>query len=218
MASIARFAFSRWAKAATVVGVPLALAVLELFHPHVRDPTELSRQSLPTWLLVHYLQIALFPLAALSLGLLTAGLSGPMVVLSRIALFVFAVDFVAFDTAAGVTTGVLVEAAQNAGALAAWQAPLLTVWNHPIIGGMGSPLLAVVGTTAWLVGALASAFTLRRAGASWGLVALLGVSALGLAVFRTHAWPGGPLSFGALALAAAWGQWGGAAQHSGGGR
>lgn len=102
------------------------LAVLELFHPHVHDPTELSLQSLQTWLLVHYLQIALFPLSALSLGLLTGGLGGPAVALSRIALLVFAVDFVAFNTAAGVVTGVLVKAAQDAGALA--------VWNHPVIG------------------------------------------------------------------------------------
>jgi hypothetical protein len=29
------------------------------------------------------------------------------------------------------------------------------------------------------------------------------VSAFGLFIFRTHAWPGGPLTFGALALAAA---------------
>jgi hypothetical protein len=35
-------------------------------------------------------------------------------------------------------------------------------------------------------------------------VLLLVISALGLSIFKTHAWPGGPVSFGALAMAAAW--------------
>jgi len=36
---------------------------------------------------------------------------------------------------------------------------------------------------------------------------LLVVSGLGLSIFKTHAWPGGPVSFGALSLAAAWLRW-----------
>jgi len=40
-------------------------------------------------------------------------------------------------------------------------------------------------------------------GQSWLPTVALIVSAFGLFVFRTHAWPGGPLTFGALALAAA---------------
>jgi hypothetical protein len=36
---------------------------------------------------------------------------------------------------------------------------------------------------------------------------LLVVSRLGLSIFKTHAWQGGPVSFGALSLVAAWLQW-----------
>jgi hypothetical protein len=67
--------------------------------------------------------------------------------------------------------------------------------------------LAVLGGVAWLVGGLAAAVAVRRAGGSWTAVVLLVVSALGLVVFRTHAWPGGPATFGSLAAAAAWLQW-----------
>ena len=48
-----------------------------------------------------------------------------------------------------------------------------------------------------------AAVCIRRKGGSWMPVALLVVSAFSLSVFKTHAWPGGPLSFGALSLAAA---------------
>jgi hypothetical protein len=68
-------------------------------------------------------------------------------------------------------------------------------------------VLAVVGSLAWLVGTLAATVAVRRAGSSWVPVVLLVASALGLTVFRTHAWPGGPITFGTLGAAGAWLQW-----------
>jgi hypothetical protein len=38
-------------------------------------------------------------------------------------------------------------------------------------------------------------------------VALLALSSFGIPIFKTHAWPGGPLTFGGFAVAAAWLQW-----------
>jgi hypothetical protein len=61
----------------------------------------------------------------------------------------------------------------------------------------------VIGTAAWLIGSLSACLAIRRAGHSWLPVLFLIVSASGLLVFHTHAWPGGPLTFGALAAAAA---------------
>jgi hypothetical protein len=86
----------------------------------------------------------------------------------------------------------------------------MTVWGHPIIGGAPGtvPLLAVAGSIFWSIGLVATAYLERRGGRSWFPTLLLVVSALGLSVFRTHAWPGGPVSFGALGLAAASIRWG----------
>jgi hypothetical protein len=189
-----------------VVGAPLALAVVEMFHPHPHDLLQLDLQA---WLLVHYLQIPLFPLAALATTVLVRSVSGFAAALCCAGMFVFAVSYTAFDTAAGVVTGVLVEAAQAARTPEAWRGPVLAVWTHPMIGGAPGtvPLLAVLGSVAWLLGAVAAAVAVRRAGCSWTPVVLLVVSALGLLVFRTHAWPGGPVTFGSLAAAAAWLQW-----------
>jgi hypothetical protein len=190
-----------------VVGAPLALAVLEMFHPH---PHDLFHLDLQTWLLVHYLQIPLFPLAALATLGLVRGLSGFAVAMCRVAMLVFAVSSTAFDTAAGVVTGVLLKTAQATSTPEVWRAPVMeavfVVWTHPIIGGAPgtAPLLAVLGAAAWLLGAVAAAIAVRRAGCSWTPVVLLVVSGLGLLAFKTHAWPGGPVSFGSLAAAAAW--------------
>src|SRR5262249_55333598 len=43
-----------------VVGTPVVLAVLELFHPH--PPHDLFQLDVRTWLVVHYLQLPLMPL------------------------------------------------------------------------------------------------------------------------------------------------------------
>ena len=184
------------------IGSPLALAIVELFHPHPHDLLEVDLQR---WMAVHYAQIALFPLAALAECTLVARMAGAAAALCRAAMFVFAVSYVAFDTAAGVVTGVLVQAAHTGGAPDAWRPAIQAIWDHAVIGGSsdGTPMLAVIGTMAWLVGTLAAAVACQRAGRSWLATAALVVSAFGLLVFRTHAWPGGPLTFGALALAAA---------------
>jgi hypothetical protein len=184
------------------IAAPLTLAIVELFHPH---PHDLLEVDLPRWMAVHYAQLALLPLAALAECALVSGMSGAAPAFCRAAMFAFAVSYTAFDTAAGIVTGVLVQAAHAAGAPDTWRAPIEAIWNHSVVGGSshGTPALAVVGTMSWLVGTLAAAAACRRAGQSWLTMAALLVSAFGLFVFRTHAWPGGPVTFGALAAAAA---------------
>lgn len=194
---------------AFTVVAPLALAVLEIFHPH---PHDLFHLDLKAWMAVHYLQIIFFPLVALALALVVRGRRGFTPGLCRVAAFIFGVTWVAFDTAAGVTTGILLQAAQASGSPEAWRAPVMAVWAHPIVGSgavpdAAPPLLAVAGSLAWLVGCVAAAVSLRRGGSSWVPVVLLVISAASFLVFKTHAWPGGPIAFGALAAAAAWRCW-----------
>jgi hypothetical protein len=192
-----------------MVGAPLALATLEVFHPH---PGDVFQLPLGIWLAVHYTQIVLFPLAGIAVALIVRGASGVAAGLARVAAFIFAVTFVAFDTAAGVVTGVLVQAAQSSGAPEAWRPAIMAVWTHPIIGGApgSAPVLAVTGSIAWSVALVMTAVVVRRARQSWIATLLLIVSAFALSIFKTHAWPGGPLSFGALGFAAAWLRWGSA--------
>jgi hypothetical protein len=192
---------------ALVVGAPLLLAAVELFHPHPHDPLDLDVQ---TWLAVHYAQIPLFPLSALAVVALVRGRAGLAAMLCRVAMFVFAISYTAFDTAAGVVTGILVKAAHKSGTPDAWRASIDAVWRHPIMGGsplIPAPFLAVFGSVALSVGTVAAAVSLKQAGRSWAPVVLLALAGFGIGIFRTHAWPGGPLTFGGLAVAGGWLLW-----------
>jgi hypothetical protein len=192
---------SEWA---LVVAAPWGLAVLEVFHPHLHDPLQLDVR---TWLVVHYLQIALFPLAAFSVVALIRGSTGIAPALCRVAMFVFAVSYIAFDTAAGVVTGILVDAARQSGHPENWREAIDAVWKHRIVGGVGvesAPLLALAGAIALSVGTVTAAIALKRRGRPWAPVILLGLSGFGIGVFQTHAWPGGPVTFGLLGIAGAW--------------
>ena len=201
----------RLLRMAQVVSAPLVLAIVEVFHPH---PDDLLAVDVRTWLFVHFAQLALFPLAALAVTTLVRGGTGLTAALCRVAMFVFAVSFTAFDTAAGVVTGILVRAAHASGAPEAWRDAIDVLWRYPIMGGSlrwdQFPSLSVLGSMALPVGTVAAAAWLKRAGHSWAPVLLLALSGFGLVLFNTHAWPGGPLTFGALAVAAGWLQWQGA--------
>ena len=124
-----------------------------------------------------------------------------------VALFVFAASWTAWDAVAGVTTGILVQAAQHSGTPDAWTAPIEAIWLHPIMGGTGSPLLAILGSVALSIGAVAAGVVLKRAGHGWVPIVILAISSFGIAIFKTHAWPGGPFTFGGIAIANAWLLW-----------
>jgi hypothetical protein len=187
-----------------IVAAPLTLAIIELFHPH---PHDLMALDVQTWLAVHYLQLPLFPLTAVALVLLLKQRTDIAAVICKIAMFVFAVSYTAFDTAAGIVTGILLKAAHASTTPDAWRLPIDTIWTHAIVGGSASgppPLLAVLGSVALSIGTVSAAVSLKRSGSSWGPVLLLALSGFGIAVFKTHAWPGGPVTFGGMAIASTW--------------
>jgi hypothetical protein len=186
-----------------IVGAPLLLAIVECFHPHLHQPLDLDT---PRWLAVHYAQIPLFALAALAVAQLLRGQHDWAATLCRVALFVFATSYIAFDTAAGVVTGILVQQAQASPQPESWLPAIEAVWNHPIVGGSpaSAALLGALGAVALSVSGVTAALSLRRASVSWAPLLLLALAGFGITIFRTHAWPGGPLTFGGIALAAAW--------------
>lgn len=193
---------TRVRKALVIAAAPAALALLELFHPHPGH--HLLALDVGTWLTVHYVQLPLFALAAFSVASLVDTQTGIPAKVCRAALFVFAMCFVVFDTAAGLVVGSLVEAANASGRPGAWQAAIHVVWTHPVFGGADHPLLALLGRVALSVGTVSAALSLYRADHPWRPVILLGLSGCVMYVFPGHSWPGGPLTFGSMAVAVAW--------------
>jgi hypothetical protein len=95
-----------------LLGSPLALAILEIFHPNPTSVAEAVEQG--AWFMwFHIIQVPLIGLIALAVYLLTEGLEGRAVMVSRWAIGVFAVFFSAYDAAAGIATGYALRNAQG---------------------------------------------------------------------------------------------------------
>jgi hypothetical protein len=88
-----------------LLGTPLALAILEIFHPDRPNSASEAVEQGVWFMWFHFIQVPLIGLIALAVYLLTEGLEGQAVSVSRWAIGVFAVFFSAYDAAAGIGTG-----------------------------------------------------------------------------------------------------------------
>ena len=181
-----------------LLGTPLALALWEILHPQPGGASEAVEQG--AWFMwFHMIQLPLIGLIALAVYLLTEGLEGKAVMVSRWAIGVFAVFFSAYDAAAGIATGYALRNAQELSAegQAAVYEAVIDMPGLSLIFG-----LSIVGTAAWVVALIAAAIALRRAGASRGPFILLILA--GVFLMGGHPFPGGTLAFGCFFAAVAW--------------
>ena len=181
-----------------LLGTPLALSLWEIFHPQPVGVAEAVAQG--GWFMwFHIVQVPLIGLIALAVYLLTEGLEGQVVRVSRWAIAVFAVFFSAYDAAAGIATGYALRNAQglSAGAQEAVHDAVIDMPGLSLIFG-----LSIVGTGAWVVALIAAAIALRHAGATRGPFILLILA--GVFLMGGHPFPAGTLAFGCFFLAAAW--------------
>ena len=184
---------------AVLLGAPLALAVLEIFHPERPDSASAAVEQGVWFMWFHFVQVPLIGLIALAVYLLTHGLEGLSVGVSRWAIGVFAVFFSAYDAAAGIGTGYALRNARGLSA-GAQEAIYEAVKDMPVVSLIFG--LSVVGTGAWVVALVGAALSLRRAGASLGPFILLILA--GVFLMGGHPYPAGTLAFGSFFLGAAW--------------
>jgi hypothetical protein len=182
-----------------LLGVPLALALLEIFHPERPNSASEAVEQGVWFMWFHFIQVPLIGLIALAVYLLTDGLEGRSVSVSRWAIGVFAVFFSAYDAAAGIGTGYALRNARGLSA-GAQEAIYQAVKDMPVVSLIFG--LSVVGSLAWVVALVAAAMALRRAGASLGPFILLILA--GVFLMGGHPYPAGTLAFGAFFVAAAW--------------
>ncbi len=98
-----------------LLGTPLVLAVLMLFHPS--PYSDLAGKLVPIaswWTAIHTIQFVLFAFMGASVWMLTDGLRGVFVVVSRVAAVIFAVFYDIGDAVAGISTGILARRAASA--------------------------------------------------------------------------------------------------------
>jgi hypothetical protein len=182
-----------------LLGTPIALAGLEIFHPERPTSAGEAVEQGPWFMWFHFIQVPLIGLIALAVYLLTEGLQGRAVMVSRWAVGVFAIFFSAYDAAAGIGTGYALRNARGLSA-SAQQAIYEAVKDMPVVSLIF--VLSVVGSLAWVVALVCAAMALRRAGASLGPVILLILA--GVFFLGGHPYPAGTLAFGCFFVATAW--------------
>ena len=188
---------------------PFALAVLEVFHPQpdVNVQALLDASAWFAWF--HVIQLVLTGLVGLTVLLLAADFGRATAWTTRLGVGVFLVFFSAYDTIAGIGTGLAMHSARDLSA--EQQVGVFTVvkdWP-----GLGPPFaLSIVGTLGWVVAVGTLALAARRLGASrpeWITLALAAVFLLG-----GHPFPQGTLAFGSLFIAVLFHEWGPASHKS----
>jgi hypothetical protein len=152
-----------------LLGTPLALAILNLFHPS----SMAIRANLNWWITLHILNLPLFALAGLAAILLLAGGHSIIATSSRVLLIIFAVVYPAFDALLGIGSGIMVRFATTLPA--SQQGPILLasseIFHDPITLTIG-----FVGNMAWLLGILTGVLALARpVWSRWLIISLVGV-------------------------------------------
>ncbi|MGB3512908.1 MAG: hypothetical protein WBA93_27580 [Microcoleaceae cyanobacterium] len=189
-----------------VLGIPLTLGLLEIWHPvglPGKTPYESVLPKVDWWLTLHLLQLPLFGMLALAVLLLVKNLQGWAVTLSRIGIAFFIVFYNALDSIMGIAGGLLIRSARdlspNIQIFASKQFNLLLL--DPIVGGSTFSVIGVLGGGGWAVGVIAAAIALGRAGAPRLSVILLIAS--GILFGIAHVPPTGPLGMACFFIAVA---------------
>lgn len=180
-----------------VLGPPLALAILEIFHPRP-DETAQGVMDVATWFLAfHMIQLALIGLVGLSVLVLADELGQARSWAVRLGLGTFLVFYSAYDAVAGIGTGLAMRSARDLPALQQ-DGVFAVVEDWPGLDPVVFPL-AFVGTLGWVVTLGVLVVAARRGGrprSQWIFLGLAGFFLLG-----GHPFPFGTLAFGSLFMA-----------------
>jgi hypothetical protein len=197
-----RPAFSR-GELIFLIGVPLAWAVLLLFHPggEGEDVYADLHDDVTRFLVVHVGMMLFIPLMGVAVYLLVRGLDGTAASVSRIGLVLFVVFYTLWEALYGIGNGIIAnevnalpEAERAAGA------ELLQDYSeYFLIRNLG--VFALIGTVGFIAAMIAAGIALReRAGASVSVVILFGLSGL---LITAHPPPYGPVGL-VLFVVAVW--------------
>jgi hypothetical protein len=186
---------------AFLIGVPLAWAVLLMFHPggEATDVYGSARDDVTAFLVVHLGMLLFIPLMAAAVYLLLRGIEGTAAKVARIALIPFVVFYSAWETLQGIANGVLVDKVNAMPALDRDVGAELVqdFAESPLVIDLG--VFAVLGSLGLIVALIATGVALKReAGAPTSVAVLFGISGF---LITAHPPPFGPTGL-ALFIAA----------------
>ena len=176
---------------------PLLLAGLEIAHPRPQMNVQAIMDASTWFATFHVIQLALIGLVAVSVLLLADNYGRATSWPTRIGIGMFMVFFSAYDTLAGIGTGLAMRSARGLSA-AQQEGVFLVVKDWP---GLAAPfVLSILGTGGWVVAVGGLALAARRQAAPRREWLVLGLAAVFL--MAGHPFPGGTLAFGSFFVAA----------------
>jgi hypothetical protein len=175
-----------------LVGVPLAWAILLLFHPggEGEDLYGDLQDQVTRMLVVHIGMLIFIPLMAVMVYVLLRDLEGTAALVSRIALAVYVVFYGAWEALYGIGLGILGDAVNGLpeAERATGAAVIQEYGENVLIRGFG--VLVSIGSVAFIIAMIAAGVALRRhAGAPLAVPILLGLSGF---LITAHPPPFGP--------------------------
>lgn len=178
-----------------LLGSPLCLAVLGLFHPGDLGPTAFDALApvVDRWLFIHLLQLPLLGLVGLALCTMSAGLEGVLVRFGRLCAGIFALFYGSYVAVEGLAIGILV---RDASRLPAEDRGLMAQSVQGLYTAIEAGDLLVVRTVGefgWLLATIIVAGSLRRAGRPLYIQVSLILS--GMLLLFGHQAPWGSLAF-----------------------
>jgi hypothetical protein len=178
---------------AFLVGIPLAWAVLLLFHPTGGGEAVTYadvQDQVTAWLVVHIGMMVFIPLMAVAVYLLLRGIDGTAARISRIALVPFVVVYGAYEVLLGIGAGILVQDVNGlAGSEKAAGAALVNEFTDNVLI-RGFSVLSSIGALAFITAMIAAGVALRReAAVPLAVPILLGLSGF---LIIAHPPPFGP--------------------------
>jgi hypothetical protein len=183
--------FSR-GELAFLIGVPLAWAVLLLFHPLGEgDMYPELRDDVTPWLVVHVGTMIFIPLMAVAFYLLVRGIENTAARVCRIALLTFALFYTAWEVLMGIGTGVLVQAVNGLPAAERATGSILVndFTDNIFVRDFG--LFNVIGSLSLITATIAAGIALRhQAGVPISVPILLGLCGF---MISAHPPPFGPI-------------------------
>jgi hypothetical protein len=179
-------------EAAFVIGVPIAWAILLLFHPGGEgDAIYAEIQDETTEMLVVHIGMLIFlPLFAIVIYLLLRGIETTAAIVARWALIPFVVFYAAWESLQGIANGILVDQANGLPEADRGVAAQLIqdFAESPLARDFG--VFAIIGSVALLTATIATGLALRDAGAPAWAPAVFGIAGL---LISGHPPPFGPI-------------------------
>jgi hypothetical protein len=186
---------------AFLIGVPLAWAVLLLFHPggEGSDVYGSVHDDVTPWMVVHLGMLLFIPLMAAAVFLLLRGVDGTAARVGRIALVPFVVFYSAWETLQGLANGVLVNEVNGLPESERASGAALTqdFAESPLVRDLG--VFSTIGSLSLIVALIATGLALRReANAPLAVTVLLAISGF---LVSAHPPPFGPTGLALFVVA-----------------